>query len=222
MITVITRLYRDEASARGVVGRLYRTGFPKNAITLVSKSDGDVEGRIARALVPEHVAEALAAKVEDGNSAVIVRATYKPLNAVRIANETFETSGAVSSGLEAESFRVKAPKDHAPSILKDHPRFLTLDGSVRGGPTLSEQLGLRRLSPHRRRDSVINGGRLFFGDGVLRGRQAKASLKTGKFMSKAFWPMPLLSKKKEGLSVLPGGGHPFSRLMGWPTISGGT
>lgn len=222
MITVIARLYGDEASARGVVGRLYRQGFPRNAITLVSKSDGDVEGRIARALVPEDAAGKLAAKVEDGNSIVIVRATYKPLNAVRIANETFETSGAVPSGLETESFRVKAPRDHAPSILKDHPRFLTLDGSVRGGPTVSERVGLRLLSRHKRRDSVISGGRLFFGDGVLRGRQAKASLKTGKFMSKAFWPMPLLSKKKDGLSVLPGGGHPLSRLMGWPTVSGGS
>ena len=38
---------------------------------------------------------------------------------------TLETSGAISSGLENESFRVKAPRDHAPSVLKDHPHFQT-------------------------------------------------------------------------------------------------
>ncbi len=218
MITVITRLYRDEASARGVVGRLYRAGFPRHAVSVVCGGDSEATRKVTQALVPEDAASALAARIGDGNSAVIVRATYKPLNAVRIATEIFDTSGAIPSGLETERFRVKAPRDHAPSILKDHPRFLTMEGSVRGGPTISEQLGVRLLSPQRRRDSVIAGGRLFFGDGVLRGREAKASLKTGTFMSKAFWPMPLLSKRKEGLSVLPGGGHPFSRLMGWPTI----
>jgi hypothetical protein len=38
-------------------------------------------------------------------------------------------------------------------------------------------------------------------------------------MSKYFWPMPMLSRKRRGLSVIPGGGQPFSRLLGWPTIS---
>ncbi len=219
MITVIFRVYKDDASATGIVGRLYRAGFPKNAISHIRKSDTDIDGKIARALVPEEAVGTLSAKVADGQSLVIVRATYKPLNAVRIATETFETSGAVSSGLEQENYRVKAPRDHAPSVLKDHPLFLTMEGSVTAGPTLSETLGLRLLSPRKRRSSAMSGGKLFFGDGVIRGRAPKARLKTGRFMSQAFWPMPLLSKRKETRSLLPGGGHPLSRMMGWPTVS---
>ncbi len=218
MITVITRLYENEASAQGIVGRLYRAGFPRNAIMMITPND-NVARRMELALIPEDAAGKLATRIEEGKSLVVVHATYKPLNAVRIANETFETSGAISSGLENESFRVKAPRDHAPSVLKDHPHFLTMEGSVKAGPTISETLGLRLLSPQKRRSSAMSGGKLFFGDGVIRGRTPKARLKTGSFMSKMFWPMPLLSKKKESRSVLPGGGHPFSRLMGWPTIS---
>ena len=91
MITVITRLYPDEASARGIVGRLYRAGFPSNAVSMVGGGDGDAERKLSNALIPEDAVGPLAKKIKGGNSAVIVRATYKPLNAVRIATETFET-----------------------------------------------------------------------------------------------------------------------------------
>ncbi len=219
MITVLTRLYRDEASARGVVGRLYRAGFPRNTVSLIANDQSNLSHRIERALVPEPAAGILSSLVSTGRCLVIVRATYKPLNAVRIAKETFETSGAVPSGLEAEVFRVKAPKDHAPSVLKDHPKFLTMDGSVSDGPKISEQIGLRLLSPRKRRASVIPGGKLFFGDAVLRRRTRKTKLPTGKFMSRTFWPMPLLSKRKDRRSVIPDGGHPLSSLMGWPLTS---
>ncbi|MDJ0639385.1 MAG: hypothetical protein QNJ20_11165 [Paracoccaceae bacterium] len=220
--TVITRLYADEASARGVRERLYREGFPRHTLSLVSAAEGDTEetlkAKMERALVPAEAAEAYATRIAEGASLVAVRATYKPLGAVRIANETFASSGALPVNLPSESFRVKAPRDHAPSVLKDHPRFLTMHprSDERGGP-VSAQLGFRLLSEPKRRDSVINGGKLFFGDGVKRGRTASSAMRGGGHMSRMFWPMPLLSKKKRGLSVIEGGGHPFSRRLGWPT-----
>ncbi len=222
MTTVISRLYSDEASAKGVRERLYREGFPRHAMTLVSGGDsfGGIKEKITRALVPEEVADTYAQRVQEGNSLVVVRATYKPLNAVRVANETFETSGAVPSGLESDSFKVPTPPDPSPSIIKDHPRFFTMPPSRDhiGGP-LSDQFGFRLVSAQKRRDSVMHDGKLFFGDGIIRNRKTHSVLKPGSFMSKFFWPMPLLTKKKRGLSVIPGGGHPFSRLLGWPTIS---
>lgn len=224
MTTVITRLYADRQSARGIQERLYREGFPRHQLSLVTMDEGDtseqLKRRMERALVPDEAAEAYAARVAEGASLVVVRATYKPLNAVRIANETFASSGALPVNLSSQEFKVQTPKDHAPSILKDHPRFFTRPptGDHIGGP-LSDQFGFRLLAAHKRRDSVLKDGKLFFGDGVIRGRQSHSVLKPGTFISKFFWPMPLLTKRKRRNSVIHGGGHPLSRLLGWPTLT---
>ncbi|MCG6885371.1 MAG: hypothetical protein LJE62_16605 [Silicimonas sp.] len=224
MTTVITRLYSDKQSARGVRERLYREGFPRHALSLISPDDGgsaaELQGKIERALVPDQAAEVYAARVAEGASLVVARATYKPLNAVRVANETYNSSGAIDSGLAEEAFKIQTPPDHSPSVLKDHPRFFTMPPSRDhvGGP-LSDQFGFRLVSAQKRRDSVLHDGKRFFGDGIIRNRKSNSVLRNGGFMSKYFWPMPMLSRKRRGLSVIPGGGQPFSRLLGWPTIS---
>lgn len=224
MITVITRLYGDAQSGRGIRERLYRQGFPRHALTLVTPSDGDgvkaLQARMEGALVPAEAAKVYAARVAKGASLVVVRATYKPLNAVRIAKETFQTSGALDAGLEDEAFRVKSPPDHAPSILKDHPLFLTLPlDPERDARPLSTRFGVRLLSHPKRRDSVLRPSKRFFGEGIIRDRKSRSVLPSGSFMSRKFWPMPLLSDRKPGRSIIPGGGQPFSRLFGWPTVS---
>ena len=219
--TVITRLYGDAQSARGVRERLYREGFPSHTLSLVTAAAGDtadtIKLKMERALVPSEAAETYAIRVAEGGGLVVVRATYKPLNAVRIATETFETSGALPTNLPSQAFRIKTPKDHAPSILKDHPRFLTIspeEDLVRG--FISERQGFRMLSAPRTRDSVIRGGKLFFGDGVVR-KPRKLSTRRSGPMSAMFWPMPLISRKERKSSVIKGGGNTFSRWLGWPT-----
>lgn len=223
MITVITRLYGDEQSGRGIRERLYRQGFPRHVLTLITPADADgkaaLQARMERALVPEDAAKVYAAHVAKGASLVVVRATYKPLNAVRIAKETFRTSGALDPGIEEEAFRVNSPPDHAPSILKDHPLFLTLPPDPdRDARPVSERLGVRLLSHPKRRDSVMRKPKRFFGEGIIRDRDSRSVLAPGTFVSKKFWPMPLLSDRKPHRSVIPGGGQPFSRLFGWPTV----
>lgn len=221
MTTVISRLYADPQSARGIMERLYRQGFPRHSMSAIHANGGDVRSRIERALVPSDAAEAYAARVREGATLVVVRAGYKPLNAVRIATETFDTSGALQSGLAEESFRVQTPPDHAPSILKDHPRFFTMppSGDHIGGP-LSDQFGFRLLSPHKRKDSVMHDGKLFFGDGIIRKRRSNSVFRNGGHVSQYFgWFMPLITRKRRSNSVIRGGGHPLSRLLGWPTIS---
>ncbi|MEM7718637.1 MAG: hypothetical protein AAF222_05495 [Pseudomonadota bacterium] len=226
MITVITRLYEDEPSAKGVRGRLFRLGFPKHMTSLISSADApDLAGlqrKIEQALVPADTAVALAREVSFGASLVVVRATYKPLNAVRLANETFASSGALSLELTKDPVRVKAPFDHAPNILKDHPLFLTLPlAPEQVRPLASERLGLRLLSFPRRRDSVMRPPKHIFGEGLRRKRKPIA-LKTGQHMSSYFWPTPLISKKARPLSILPEGRHPLSRLMRLRTVSDDT
>ncbi|MDA9865512.1 hypothetical protein N9C96_02425 [bacterium] len=221
MTTVITRAYGDEQSAKGISGRLYRQGFPRHHISVISadgESAAEIEDRMKRFMVPESVAGTYAKHVADGASLVVVRATYKPLGAVRLANETFETSGALDIGIAEQQFRVPTPVDKAPSVLKDHPRFLTM--SPQSGPKVglvTENIGIPLLSERKARNSVIPGGKMIMGGKVKTGRKANSAIAGGKFMSRAFWPAPLLSARKGGLSVIPGGGHPFSRLFGWPT-----
>lgn len=222
--TVICRVFKDEGSAEGMKERLYRAGFPRYVMSVITPADearrGGVLGKIEEALVPSDAAKAYASQVADGASLVVVRATYKPLNAVRIATEAFESSGALPSGLETDRFVVKTPPDPTPNILKDHPRFLTLPPSEKSDRRLlSERLGLTLLSPPKRRDSVMQAPKRFFGEGLIRKERTVKTLAPGSFMSQKFWPRPLLSTSDRPLSVISGGGHPFSRLFNWPLLS---
>ncbi|MEM6386316.1 MAG: hypothetical protein AAF718_08790 [Pseudomonadota bacterium] len=222
--TVIARLYRDAGSAQGIFGRLYRLGFPRHMIAIVTPEDAaDMAGlqiKIEQALVPSEAAAHYAARVAEGQSLVVVQATYKPLNAVRRATETFETSGAVPSGLAEDRFYVSLPLDPTPSILKDHPRFLTpAPGQANGAGLFSERFGLRLLSPRKRRDSAIMGGRTFFGKPLIVKKERRSILPPNSYMSRYFWPTPLLSNKPRRPSILPDGGTPLSRLLGWSTTS---
>ncbi len=223
MTTVITRAYADEQSAKGIYERLYRQGFPRHQMSLISangEAAGAIADRMKRAMVPDEVAGTYAERVAGGASLVVVRATYKPLNAVRIANDTFQTSGALDVGIHEQQFKMPTPIDPAPSVLKDHPRFFTTAprSGHQGGP-VTENLGMRMVSQHKTRNSAISGGKMMMGGKVKQGRNANSAISGGKYMSRAFWPGPLLSKRKRGLSVTQNGGHPFSRLLGWPTIS---
>ncbi|MEM9426282.1 MAG: hypothetical protein AAGA06_06230 [Pseudomonadota bacterium] len=221
---VIGRLYKDEGSARGMRDRLYRAGFARHTLSLVTPQDAEgvdgLQAKIEEAWVPAGPAKHYAAKLAEGACLVVVRATYKPLNAVRIATQAFETSGAIPSGLNTDHFPINTPPDPTPSILKDHPRFLTMPPSPDDDRRLvSERLGFSTLSPPKRRDSVMSTPKRFFGEGISRKARKTSTLPSGTFMSQKFWPQPLLSKRKRSLSVIPGGGHPFSRLLGWPTTS---
>ena len=219
MPTVHTRLYSDVQSAEGIRARLYREGFPAYLLKVIP-GGGDLKAAqemMLRWQVPEKTAKSYISKMKTGASLVIVRADYRPLMANQIARETFRTSGALDIGLDQEEFAVKAPLDHAPSILKDHPRFLT-QAPKQDAPRelVSERLGYRLLSAPSPRHSV-NDGKRVLGGRVKTDRRANSVLAGAPYMSQKFWPMRLLSDRKPGTSVIEGGGHPFSRLLGWPT-----
>ncbi|MEM9971976.1 MAG: hypothetical protein AAF762_12885 [Pseudomonadota bacterium] len=224
MITVITRLYGDAKSARGVRERLYREGFPRHSMSLISadtdEKQADIQRKLEGALVPEEVSQAYVSRVLEGASLVVVRATYKPLNAVRIAEETFATSGALPTNLPVEKFRIRPPADRAPRVNKEHPRFFTRPpGSDHLGGPLADQFGFRTLSAQQRRDSVMRKPRRIFGEGIMRTRSGTSVISGRFFLSKYFWPAPLLSSDERKRSVIEGGGNPLSRLLGWSTLS---
>lgn len=229
MTTVITRLYADQNAAEAVARRLRFEGFPGNAVQVISAGGMDRDAlvdKMSRAMVPGEAAAGYAGKVEGGNSLLVIRATYRPLGAAQIARDTVARSPALDSGVTPEESWVKDGPDHAPSVLKDHPRLMTLPiepEDYRPG-LISEQLGIPLLSRPKARTSAIRGGRhvskaFWPMPLVTRNRKANSAMHGTRHMSKAFWPMPLLSKTPRRNSVIRGGALPLSRALGWPTIS---
>jgi hypothetical protein len=230
MTTVITRLYDSEDTAGAAARRLHWEGLPKRALQVVTSkglSRDAIAERLKRAGVHESAVPVYADHVAAGDALLVVHATYVPLGAAKITREvTARTKVKTLSGLVEENYVPDAP-DHAPSILKGHPRLLSLDlepGEYKGGP-ISAELGIRLLSRgHRNRPlHVIRGGahmsRWFWPMPlVTRKRKANSAISGGRHMSRLFWPMPLISHKERTRSVIRGGALPFSRALGLPTI----
>lgn len=229
MTNVITRLYADTTKAEAVANRLRWEGFPRNSVRVISADGGDdgaIRARLSRADVNDAIIGAYASKLADGAAALVIQATYKPLGAARIAREIVAKSDAIDGASEFNDYYMPDRPDHAPSVLKDHPRFMTLPlepEDYRGGP-ISRELGIRLLSPRKSRNSAIRGGRhiskaFWPMPLVSKGRRATSAMSGGRHMSRAFWPMPLVTTKPRKNSVIRGGSLPLSRMLGWPPIS---
>ena len=229
MTNVITRLYADTTKAEAVANRLRWEGFPRNSVRVISADGGDdgaIRAPLSRAEVKDAIVGDYASRLADGGAALVIQATYKPLGAARIAREIVAKSDAIDGASEFNDYYMPDRPDHAPSVLKDHPRFMTLPlepEDYRGGP-ISRELGIRLLSPRKARNSAIRGGRhiskaFWPMPLVSKGRRAASAMSGGRHMSRAFWPMPLVTTKKRKNSVIRGGSLPLSRMLGWPPIS---
>jgi hypothetical protein len=230
MTTVITRLYGDPKTAAEAAGRLKWNGLPANAVRVITSdgpaAGGDLDARLARAGVDPAAVPTYTRAVAAGGAALVVRATYVPLGAARITRETLAKTKSVDSGGVVEEYYVSEGPDPAPSVLKSHPRFLSLDlkpGEYKGGP-ISADLGIRLLSKRERKSRVYHGGRYmskwFWPMPLLATkRSASSAIKGGAHMSKVFWPMPLLSRKERTRSVIRDGALPFSRALGMSTVT---
>lgn len=231
MTTVITRLYADEEAARAIARRLGWEGLPARALQVIS-GDGmardAIAGKMRTAGVHETAVSAYSERVAGGNALLVVRATYKPLGAAQIARDVTARTKTIDVAGVVDDHYFADPPDKAPSVLKDHPRFLSLDldpGEYKGGP-ISAELGIPLLTRgHRNRPlHVYKGGkhvsRMFWPMPLIsRKKKANSAIHGGRYMSKLFWPMPLISRKVRTRSVIRGGALPFSRALGMPTIS---
>ncbi len=230
MTTIITRLYADEKSANAAADRLWRERIPRRALQVVAAESGesksDLKERLKSAKVHSSALTAYADKIASGNAVLVARTTYKPLGAAKIAREMMAKDATISvPKITNEYFEADGP-DHAPSILKGHPRFLTLAsaaGEGHGDP-VSKSLGLPLLSARKSRDSAWRGGgyasKAFWPMKLVsKNRKSSSAMRGGGYMSRVFWPMPLLSRSKRRLSVIRGGDHPMSRSLGWATVT---
>ena len=225
MTTLLTRLYKDESTANNVREQLFIAGFPRHTMRIISLRDGDsrnsLSARIQAARVPKRAASSYAENVTEGHVLLVVAATYKPLGARKIGLKILSGTETVESKLKTQDFSVPTIPDHAPSVMKDHPRFLTPspDPDHVGG-RFSDQFGFKLLSASRPRNSATRGGGHIMPFKKLRtGRRANSAMRGGSYISRIFWPMKLVTNNRRGMSVLRGGGHPLSRLLGLPTVS---
>ncbi|MEP2641396.1 hypothetical protein [Roseobacter sp.] len=230
MTTVITRLFKDEKTARDAAGRIAFLGVPDRAVSVVAHKNkatpDEVSARLSAAQVHPSAVEAYSQHIAKGCAAIIVRATYKPLTAATKVRAVLTKWDAVDAGDVVDDYFVPDGPEKASSILADHPLFLTVRPSrtdYEGGP-VTAGMGFALLRPHKAKRSAIRGGgfksRMFWPMPLLSTKTRKKSVMSGgRFMSKSFWPAALLSTKKRSNSVIRGGDLPLSRALGWPPVS---
>ena len=230
MTTIITRLFPSRESAAAAARDLDFKRFPKRAVQIITASADDGAEAVSAQLEHLEIDPAAAATYADhltkGDTALLmIRATYKPLGAARIARETLAEAETVDVGQVPDDIYVPDRPERAPSVLTDHPHMLMLpiaDDEIPRGPVTGNFM--RLLSPHRTKRSAMTGdhrmSRFFWPMPLLkRHRNANSAIHGGRVMSRRFWPQKLLSTAPRRKAVIPGGTHPLSRLFGWPTIS---
>ena len=128
MTTLISRLYADAETARQVRRALLDKRLPSYAVRIVAHDAGTkaaLQARLKDEYLASDAVEAYADRIHKGSAAVIVRATYEPLNVARITRQVLGATQTVDAGGVTEEIFVKGIPDHAPSVLKDHPHLLT-------------------------------------------------------------------------------------------------
>ncbi len=177
---------------------------------------------MTRAKVHESAMAPYKAALSAGHAVLVVQATYKPLNAARIAREILGKCDALDADGATEEHKLAWEPERAASVMKDHPLFFSVvDIEVPHGP-VTANFGMRMTKPHKAKRSLSNkrASRLFWPMPLLSKKQRSQKVMSGgRTMSAMFWPMPLLSSKPRRKSVIPGGGTPFSRRMGPRTVA---
>ena len=189
---IITRVFPTEAAAKSAAERLTAKGIPERHVDVVTAGPRAQEF-MERAQVDASAMAPYMTRLKAGNAVLSVRTTYKPLEAARITREFLAKRDTIPVANVVDDRFVADVPDGSPSILKDHPLFLTLPRSTRGGGPVSDGLGI----------------------GMLKQRSAKRPLMNhDKRMSRMFWPMKLLSTKRRSRSVI-SGGRQMSKVF-WP------
>lgn len=187
MTTVITRLYQDHQTAATVVSALKEAGFPDNTIDMLSAGDSDLAGAMEAARIPADAAETYAGEVSGDVTLVVIRAPFTPFGAARKAIDIVDATASAPSAVTDNNTLVSENirRELTLSVMTSHRLFLTDTKEMsRNNGRISTGFGWRMLSRRKTKTSAISGGR---------------------FMSRAFWPMSLLSNKKSKLSVYRGG-----------------
>jgi hypothetical protein len=200
MTTIITRLYKDVATAQGVASALTAAGHDAATVDVISRDGaGDAEARMIEARVPRASAAAYAPGVAKGAALLVVRAPFAPMGTARHAIRVVNKTPAIPVGLADEDV-----------YIREQPTIET-SGTVLQGTVFYMS------NPHR---SLVHG-HILGSNPILPARPRNSAIPGGRYMSKMFWPGKLLSPQRERTSAIRGGWL-FSSIFGIPTLSGDT
>lgn len=188
MTTVVSRLYDKVETANRVADKLRAQGFPESTLSVITSADAKT---ISKARVGEAATAAYAKAMKDGQALFVCRAPVTPFGAARVAMAAADSEAWIDTGRGAcnEYIREVADLDmQTPRVLKNHPLMMTRDdyvGSGWAGWRMSDIFGWPTVA--RRRNYQLS---------VMQGTR---------YMSRGFWPRPLLSNKPRNSSVMAGG-----------------
>lgn len=196
MTTIVTRLYRDAATAEALAAAMAGVGIPAGDIEVIAGAE-NAQARMEAARVNPASAALYAPHVEGGAALVVVRAGFQPIGAAATAIRMMDSRQPMNAGVENENEYIRTePKQElfaGLSILDDHRLIFGKDKGKRRG-LVSAAFNIPLLSKRKNRSSVFPGGRHF-----------------------TTWMSPLLSQKRGTLSTLEGGGQMTRRFF--PTVS---
>ncbi|MGL5011861.1 MAG: hypothetical protein ACRC6I_18470 [Paracoccaceae bacterium] len=197
MTTIITRLYADTATARGVVSALLAKGHDQDTIDVISKDGvGTVAERMHAASVNATAAAAYGEAMTGGRALVVVRAPFSPIGTALNAKKVMDRTASIKVGVdESEYVRIAPNPAFQSSVQEDHPYYMS---NPNRPMSHGHVFGMRQLSAHKERRSAIAGGA---------------------YISTKFWPMKLLSAQKERRSAISGDWYFSKFLLGLPTIT---
>ena len=188
MTTVVSRLYDKVETANRVADKLRAQGFPESTLSIITSADG---AAIAAARVGEAAAAAYTRAMTGGQALFVCRAPVTPFGAARVAMAAADSEAWIDTGRGAcnEYIREVANlENHTPSILPSHPLMMTRDDYVGSGWAQWSFSGI------------------FMWPTVSRRRDYKPSVMQGtRYMSRGFWPRPLLSNKPRRVTAMRGG-----------------
>ena len=222
---IISRVFSDPQHAKKANDWLTFKAIPKGARAVITAGD-NVEAALEAAGVHSSAIAPYAAAIAKGGAALVVKTTFKPLGAAKIVREALSRRAdqIVAFGSEVDQDHAIAwEPDHAPSVLKDHPHFMTLPGIEISG-NISSAFGVPTVSGQNRRKKVMDGSKrmskMFWPMPLLSSKsRANKTMDGSRRMSRAFWPMPLVTSGERRKSVIEGGGAVLSSRMGWKTLS---
>ncbi|MCA3511523.1 MAG: hypothetical protein IOC80_10280 [Rhodobacter sp.] len=196
MTTIITRLYANAAAAQTVVEALLAEGHSPATIHVITREGaGTAAGRMHAARVSATAARAYAGPVAEGRALLVVNAPFAPLGTALNAIRTVNRFGSIDVGLAEED-----------AYIRDEPE-VRLSGRILQGTVFYMS------NPHR----SLPQGHILGSNPIIQSRPRTSAIRGGAHVSTRFWPMKLLSKPRQGRSVLRGTWL-FSSLFGLPTI----
>ncbi len=207
MTTIVTRLYADTKTAEQAATALKLQSHRDDTIDVIEQGTG-AKAAMIDARVPEHSAAAYSKKMTKGNALVVVRAAITPFGAARNAMDTLDEFDSIDAGVENQNVYLKEDSvEHMfldTKVDRTHRLWATWGNERRRG-RVSDAFGVRTLAPYKTHNSVMSGthfmSRAFWPMSLLSRRKPNAVLRDNPHMSKYFWPMPLISRRTPNVNV---------------------